>query len=360
MSEYSAPKVELTIEEHPNADRLELGIVGDYRIIVGKDEYQTGDTAVYIPDGSLLSDNFIARLPEVTRGYLAGSHKNRIKTQRIRGILSEGLLFSDSNDLFLKNAEVGTDCAEHLGVRKYLETIPQQFKGKARGNAPTLRYDIENFKKWPNIFKDGEDVIFTEKLHGTWCCLGYHVDAGVVVTSKGLSARNIALDTTDEENLNSNVYVKMWSKYGDKITEFSKSWNTTIYVLGEIVGPGIQKGFHYDMQELTFRMFDVHAYGKYLGYYHPARRELVHSGFTEVPILYEGPFSKEVMLECTDGMTTDYTGNVSPHMREGIVIKPVLERFAWRKEDGGSLGRIVLKSVSEKYLLRKGKQTEHE
>ena len=63
-----------------------------------------------------------------------------------------------------------------------------------------------------------------------------------------------------------------------------------------------------------------------------------------VPELYVGPFSKEVMMEHTDGMTV--VGS-SVHIREGIVITPTTERT------DTELGRVVLKSVSEKYLLRK-------
>jgi hypothetical protein len=36
------------------------------------------------------------------------------------------------------------------------------------------------------------------------------------------------------------------------------------------------------------------------------------------------------------------------HIREGVVVTPVVEREDMR------LGRVALKSVSEKYLLRKG------
>jgi hypothetical protein len=42
-------------------------------------------------------------------------------------------------------------------------------------------------------------------------------------------------------------------------------------------------------------------------------------------------------------------------MREGVVIKPLVER---RDDSWGGLGRVVLKSVSEEYLLRKAKKGE--
>jgi len=67
-----------------------------------------------------------------------------------------------------------------------------------------------------------------------------------------------------------------------------------------------------------------------------------------VPVLYVGSYSKTIVDHYTDGMET-FSGKKS-HMREGIVIKPAVERRELE------LGRVVLKSVSEKYLLRKGKK----
>lgn len=52
------------------------------------------------------------------------------------------------------------------------------------------------------------------------------------------------------------------------------------------------------------------------------------------------------MEEFTSGKET-ISGNET-NIREGIVIKPIFERVDF------SLGRVVLKSVSEEYLLRKG------
>jgi hypothetical protein len=55
------------------------------------------------------------------------------------------------------------------------------------------------------------------------------------------------------------------------------------------------------------------------------------------------------MKQYTDGKTT-FDG---AHIREGIVMKPTKERVE------PELGRVILKSVSEAYLLRKGNITEY-
>jgi RNA ligase (TIGR02306 family) len=61
-----------------------------------------------------------------------------------------------------------------------------------------------------------------------------------------------------------------------------------------------------------------------------------------VPVLYRGPWSKEV-LKHAEGNTL-LGGD---HVREGTVIRPVKERFDER------VGRVILKFHSEAYLLRK-------
>ena len=69
-----------------------------------------------------------------------------------------------------------------------------------------------------------------------------------------------------------------------------------------------------------------------------------------VPILYTGPFSIESMEEFTNGKET--VSGKEACIREGIVVRVAEERHE------ENLGRVILKSVSAAYLLRKGEVTE--
>lgn len=97
MAEFETKVYKLTIEEHPNADRLELARVGDYHSIVLKDQFKTGDLGVYIPTGAIVPEWLIKRLglwdDEKEKGKLAGKDGNRVKEIRLRGQLSEGLIY---------------------------------------------------------------------------------------------------------------------------------------------------------------------------------------------------------------------------------------------------------------------------
>ena len=336
----------LRIEPHPNADRLELAAIGGFRCVVGKDSYVDGDLAAYIPEGAICPDWLITELG--LEGKLAGSRKNRVKAVQLRGALSQGLVFP-VRDGMIRGRQVveGDDVTELLELVKYEPPIPISMQGEVRAvHGATLKYDIEDFKKYPDEFRDGEPVVITEKLHGTWCCLGWHAEQGPIVTSKGMSDKGLALLLNDANK--SNLYVRTWGAHQEA---FESARTRTagdgrpFYVLGEVYGRGVQD-LHYGQPNPAFAMFDAYmgepGTGRYLN-----PDELVESLsdlFPLVPVLYRGPFSLAKLQELTDGTTT--IGGA--HAREGVVLKPVAERVS------NEFGRVILKSVSGKYLTRKG------
>ena len=97
MATFEAKVYRLEIEEHPNADAIELAKVGDYRSIVRKGDFKTGDLGVYIPEAAIVPDWLISELG--LEGKLAGKDKNRVKAIKLRGILSQGLIYPVQLDL---------------------------------------------------------------------------------------------------------------------------------------------------------------------------------------------------------------------------------------------------------------------
>jgi len=265
------------------------------------------------------------------------------------------------------------DVAEALGIIKYEPPIPAYMSGEvyAAGLDVTVKYDIDNFKAFPDVLVDGEQVSFTEKLHGTFCGIGIlptshwddkHVRRKFVVFSKGLGGQGHCFKDT-ERNWG-NVYFRALTASGvferletlvDPAEEFDdKFWNTPVFILGEVYGKGIQD-LAYGMNDIKFRVFDIaYGYRSELKYVCPKYMRFVceNFGLDSVPVLYEGPFSKEVMLQHTKGWETVSGG--SANIREGIVIRPTQERY------DPTLGRVILKSVSDDYLLRKGEITEYQ
>jgi RNA ligase (TIGR02306 family) len=68
--------------------------------------------------------------------------------------------------------------------------------------------------------------------------------------------------------------------------------------------------------------------------------------FQRVPVLYRGPWSREVADRLVDGPET--VSGKATHRREGIVIRSATERRDVK------LGRVQLKHISAAHLLRKG------
>ena len=236
----------LHIETHPNADRLELAAVGGFRCVVAKGSFADGDLAAYIPEGSVCPDWLIAELG--LEGKLAGSRKNRVKAVKLRGALSQGLVYP-VRDGMVRGRPVaeGDTVTELLELVKYEPPIPIAMQGEVQPvHGATLRYDIENVKKYPDEFQDGEPVVITEKLHGSWCCLGWHPDHGPIVTSKGMSDRGMAL-ILNEANEN-NLYVRTWRAF-EAAFETARARlagaGQPFYVLGEVYGRGVQD-MHYE------------------------------------------------------------------------------------------------------------------
>lgn len=180
----------LTVHEHPNADALELAQVGLYRAVVAKGEYRTGDTAVYIPEQSVLPAALIEELG--LTGRLAGSNADRVRAVRLRGELSQGIVCRPKALAGVDLAQAaldGTDFAERLGIVKWVPPIPPTMDGDVESAPDLLPWvDIENIQRFPGIFEPGEAVVLTEKLHGSACLLTYFAEDGRAQVSSRASA----------------------------------------------------------------------------------------------------------------------------------------------------------------------------
>ena len=340
MSDFNVAVRELSISPHPDADALELARIDDYVAVVPKGQFESGDLAAYIPEGAVVPAPLIEEMG--LAGRLAGKDKNRVKAIRLRGVLSQGLVHPMSG--FAK----GEDVTERLGITKYEPPIPVHMGGQVwNAYGKTLKYDIENIKKYPDVLGTEEPVVVTEKIHGTFCQIGYHND-DLIIASKGLGARGLAFKNIPEND--NNVYIQAARRHKDDLDRIHLS-HDTFYVLGEIYGKGIQD-FQYDTDRPLFRVFDVFIddpskYGFYMNA-GEGRQFADAYGFDVVPRMWDG------IWEDFDWDMVRGKSQIASHMREGVVIKPQRER----RDD--KLGRVILKALSEDYLLRKGETTEYE
>lgn len=390
MSKFEVKVVAVdSIEPIEGADAIELARIKDFRSVVKKGDFKAGDVGVYIPENAIVPDELLAEMNLI--GKLAGSAKNRVKAIRLRGCLSQGLLYKPKKDdykeyydyedevlapgsglthleMARRYLHIDDNVADEMGITKYEPEIPTSMGGEVAniGSENTVSYDIENLKKYPHVLAEGEEVVVTEKLHGTFCVIGYipgldhpemFEDGEVFTASKGLGSRGLVFKN-NEKNKN-NVYVQnlvdLTEGVGFNIIDAIKHAfireevePKPVYIMGEIFGKGIQD-LSYNQPGHNFRVFDIYVgkpgLGKYLDY---EMLEFVCKEYLDlgmVPVLYKGPFNRTKIDELAAGLTIMGDGK---HIREGIVIKPTMER------EDSELGRVNLKHINEEYLLRKG------
>lgn len=371
MSDFKVQVLPVRIHQHPNADQLDIAVIGDFKSIVRRNQFSNGEMIAYIPEGAVLPQELVAEMG--LTGKLSGSEANRVKAVKLRGVLSQGLCLPAR-----KGWRKGQDVAAELGIFKYEPVVPAGFQGELQSvGRRTIKYDIENFKKFPDVFQDGEQVVMTEKCHETFAMFAVmsnamkleadnDEDARLVVASKGVAAKGLAFKVNAPAN-QSNIYVRTVKnlKYHgmpinlvEQVTKVFGS-DTSLFIMGEIFGPGVQD-LGYGLNAPEFRVFDIYigepGNGRFMGDRELEKtcRDLV--GLTRVPVLFRGPFSKNVLEHYTNGKET--VSGHDRHVREGVVIRPQIERQDTTGCDLPCWDRVQLKSVSEGYLLRKGNTSE--
>lgn len=329
------------ITKHPNADTLSIAEFEDllWACIIKNDEFKVGDLAIYIPVDSIVPESLIQKY---NIGYLKNGE--RVRAVKLRGSLSYGFIVP--NDL---NAPLGGDLAAKLGVTKW-EPPPVREPGVKTGgrlrkqNSNFAKYtDIENINNYPNVFKDDELVIATEKIHGMSFRAGWvrkdprnlwdRIKAIFAPYEFIVGSHNCQLDYNSKS-----VFVETAKKLGLK----EKTKHLKGYVFyGELYGKGVQKGMEYDLNDVDIRFFDIKYEDNYLDYA-MMKDTVALLGFDSVPLIDAAPFDLARVKALATGEST-----LASHKKEGVVIKPIKERYDHK------CGRVILKVINPDYLLDK-------
>ena len=364
MSDLKVTLEKLEIFPHPNADLLELAQVGLYRAVVGKGQFESGDYALYIPEQAILPPELIEEL-ELT-GKLAGPEKNRVKAVRLRGEISQGIVCRPAALDGLWNGSVtgdglaslvantdANDFAEDLGITKWVPPIPVGMAGQVEPAPDLLRWiEIENIKRYPTVFKPGEMVVATEKIHGTCCLYTLTADGREYVSSKGVGASSLAIREDAR-----NVYWRAVRQY--KLRELAELFVANYGVnavgfFGEVYGKGVQDLYYgKDASRddtLGYAMFDIRCVpqsGQSFWFSQDLFEVFTRNNrVPTAPIVYKGPYDLPLLTAFANVKESRLDEGT---LREGVVVRPLTERHS--DELGG---RAIAKFVSDAYLLRKG------
>jgi RNA ligase (TIGR02306 family) len=335
----------LDIQPHGNADALELATVQGWQMCVKKGVHQKGDLVVYFEQGTVLTKEIAAELNVAT--YLSektdinGDRVSVVHRIKLRGEPSFGLVVLPEVGM-----ELGQDVAEFYQATKYFPPIKIQ-AGDSAGEDPNFpKYtSLENMRSYPNLLEVGETVVATEKVHGSNCRVGYvwNIDEEEKPTMMAGSRTLRRKEPEDPNTMVANTYWFPHTLPGVKhlLAELQSQGCKQVILYGEVYGQGIQ-AYNYGERKINFRAFDLMLDGKYVDY--ATFKSLCDRHQVEqVPLVYEGAFSLDVIKSHSDGDSL-VGGN---HGREGVVVKPIIER------DDPKSGRVILKYVGDRYLFGK-------
>lgn len=355
------------VEKHPNADRLDIvKLYGfSYTLISQKDAFKPGDLAVFFPVDSVIPDEVLEKIGMF--GLFEGAKKNRVKTKKLRGIISQGFI-APYNTLFTEDDRLhdGADVTERLGIETWEPEPKARFFDARLHPLPVsvFKYDIEPAQKYDDAvdYLMDKPVIISEKLEGSNFAISYdsYVDK-VYVCQRNHS---IVLDEGQYHPYH-DIAEKLGLFYTIKLLYWNSAYlmplfrnpnriqASTITLYGEYVGPGMQ-GNLYNLKKPDVYFFDLFIDGKAVdGLRFIEIADVYH--FKTVPYIFKGTATlREVLGLSGSRDIVEYSNNYSRLLpdvhREGIVIKPVIEEYY-----GAGLGRLHMKVRSPEYLEKTGR-----
>lgn len=243
MRKLASVQIVGKIIKHDNADLLEIASVLGWEVIISLNEVKEGDKIIYCEIDSLLP---------VDKEWLPVSIKNeikkknpkkfRIKTKKIRGRFSQGLIIPITETISsLMELEIGTDVTKLLEIEKYDNDLD-----KKKGDFPVHLIDktnesrIQSNPEFLDIF-NSKPYYCTLKLDGTSATYLYESDNFLICSRNRIVKKK------------KSYWFEIANKYNlkEKLMD-----HKNIGIQGEICGPSIQRNL-LGLNELDFFVFNV-------------------------------------------------------------------------------------------------------
>lgn len=347
------------IEPHPDADRLEIVKILGTQCVTGVGNHTVGEKVIYFPPDMMIPEGVAEGLS--VKKYLKHVRWNGEKVQsrvaacRLRGVPSYGFVMPCDQRM-----EVDTDVTDIYQGEKY-EPPPVHLslpgiKGGSQYRLEEGKFqkytDIQHFWRYPGVFDDEDQVVITEKLHGSNSRVGVLFEDGEWVYATG-SHKCRWMDVLAAER----YWKPLWDVGMLSLIATLCNEENDVIVYGEIFGSSVQDMDYGVEGDDGYRVFDIRINGEFMDWVDVQSVCYCHDVPT-VPVLFQGPWIcvSELLDEYASGKTFVGTPIRKFKGREGIVIKPTRERGT--DSIGGRMNRhrAILKYVSADYLSRKGAQ----
>lgn len=334
------------VRKHPNADKLDLADVLGYQVAIQKNMYCNGDKIIFFPPDTLIPSEWAEEFG--IKQLLRGKVQDRVGKIRLRGEPSFGLVVPVPDEK--EHWEVGQNVAEYYGCKKYEPPIRPSSGNIAMHDSAIDPFfqkytDIENGRIFIDVLEPGEEVVVTEKIHGS------NSRTGIINGIEVAGSRTTRKKKPEPDETKRSTYWYPWGIYDVcsllhvtyNMRDFVVAPNNSILLYGEIFGGSVQK-LHYGISKgkgFGFRAFDLMIDGKYLDY-DVFKGICIEHDVLMAPELYRGPFDMAKIIELADG---DSTIEGADNIREGVVVRPVKERTHPK------IGRVILKYIGTNYQL---------
>ena len=299
------------------ADRIELARVQGWQSVIKKGEYKVGDRVIFVPIDTIIQpaewNKFLWDKEDPTKPI-------RVKTVKLRGVVSQGLIFPTSlvsaQEIWdhMDDPSEDVSIAGILGITKYEKPISVSLAGIALGNFPThliSKTDEDNLLSNISVLEELKQADFVQatlKMDGTSATYIKDVEGNFHVCS-----RNLELKNTE-----TSVYWQIARKY--KLEEQMRSGTC---LQGEICGPGIQ-GNPAGLNELSFFKFNFKdlASQEYRNFYFSSK----DTWLTNIPAVKEvKTWTKEEFQNMTVVDLQEFVNSLvykdSNKPAEGIVLR---------------------------------------
>lgn len=346
------------------ADSIEVADVRGWRVVVKKGDFDVGELCVYCEIDSVL--------PERPEFEFLAKNNYRIRTIKLRGQVSQGIIFpidilhhngwgpgwihlhGDGSPIeysikkdteLLENSiklTVGLDVTDIIGVTKYEYPIPACLDGEVLGGFPShsIKTDEERIQNLKERWDSGElhqyQYFETEKLDGSSCTCFIYEDRF------GIASRKLELAETKD---NSFWKVARELEVEGKMRDYMSYHGIEAMTLqGELIGEGIQ-GNKYKLKGQDLRFFQSFFPVSYkYPPYDVFLKSMLDMGLNTVPISnrdFTLPKKFEDLLSYVEGSSL-----LADTQREGSVF------VAANYPQDMQQGRMSFKVISNKFILK--------
>jgi len=332
-----------------DADMIEEVVVEGWSVVAQKGIHSVGDVVVYFEIDSFLpeSDKRFESFMKFGMQTFSGILGHRIKTKRLRGVYSQGIVIPLQEFPEITIAVNDTDYSEVLGVVKYERQEVTGNAGDTKGNFPWFlrKSDQERIQNCYNTLSNSELIdehfVGTLKMDGSSITVFYVDGNRYDNQGYGVCSRNQELKVDLETTLPDQgkfLQGAIHSGLLEKAKKLHEVFGGYYAIQGELVGVGIQGNFEkFEQYEVfAYNIFDIESQD--FVSYSAFESMALEVGIQTVPVIYESDKvlqrSITEILEMADGkgLRTKY--------REGIV---------WKQLVGGN---CQFKAISNKYLSK--------